>query len=77
MKKKLEEMEKMKDELTKCERMKKELEEQNVTLLEQKNDIYLQLQTEQVWFLCFTETNCNKIARLLELKKNNIKSLYL
>ncbi|XP_061197039.1 myosin heavy chain, striated muscle-like isoform X3 [Saccostrea echinata] len=47
MKKKLEEMEKMKEELEKVNRIKKELEEQNVTLLEQKNDIYLQLQTEQ------------------------------
>lgn len=40
-------MEKIKEELEKISRIKKELEEQNVTLLEQKNDIYLQLQTEQ------------------------------
>ena len=48
MKKKLEEMEKMAEELKKLEKIKKELEEQNVVLMEQKNDIYLQLQTNQV-----------------------------
>lgn len=47
MKKKIEEMGKLREDLAKCERLKKELEVQNVTLLEQKNDLYLQLQTEQ------------------------------
>jgi hypothetical protein len=47
MKKKIEEMDKLREDLIKCERLKKELEVQNVTLLEQKNDLYLQLQTEQ------------------------------
>lgn len=47
MKKKIEEMDKLREDLAKCERLKKELEVQNVTLLEQKNDLYLQLQTEQ------------------------------
>jgi chromosome segregation ATPase len=40
-------MDKLREDLIKCERLKKELEVQNVTLLEQKNDLYLQLQTEQ------------------------------
>lgn len=40
-------MGKLREDLAKCERLKKELEVQNVTLLEQKNDLYLQLQTEQ------------------------------
>ncbi|KAK7113251.1 hypothetical protein V1264_012571 [Littorina saxatilis] len=47
MKKKEEELEKTKVELEKTEKMRKELEEQNVTLLQSKNDIYLQLQAEQ------------------------------
>ena len=48
MKKKEEELEKTKVELEKTEKMRKELEEQNVTLLQAKNDLYLQLQAEQV-----------------------------
>ncbi|XP_076442426.1 myosin heavy chain, striated muscle-like isoform X8 [Babylonia areolata] len=47
MKKKEEELEKTKQELEKTEKMRKELEEQNVTLLQAKNDLYLQLQAEQ------------------------------
>lgn len=47
MKKAAEELAKMKEEFEKLEKLKKELEEQNVTLLQQKNDIFLQLQTEQ------------------------------
>ncbi|XP_076459067.1 myosin heavy chain, striated muscle-like isoform X1 [Babylonia areolata] len=47
MKKKEEELEKTKVELEKTEKMRKELEEQNVTLLQAKNDLYLQLQAEQ------------------------------
>ncbi|KAK3591327.1 hypothetical protein CHS0354_028436 [Potamilus streckersoni] len=46
MKKKEEELIKTKEELAKVEKIKKELEEQNVTLLQQKNDLYLQLQAE-------------------------------
>ncbi|XP_069125116.1 myosin heavy chain, striated muscle isoform X8 [Argopecten irradians] len=45
MKEQLKQMDKMKEDLAKTERIKKELEEQNVTLLEQKNDLFLQLQT--------------------------------
>lgn len=48
MKKKEEELEKTKTELEKTEKLRKELEEQNVTLLQAKNDLYLQLQAEQV-----------------------------
>ena len=48
MKKKEEELEKTKLELEKTEKMRKELEEQNVVLLQAKNDLYLQLQAEQV-----------------------------
>ena len=47
MAKKLEEMKTLEENLAKCEKIKKELEIQNVTLLEQKNDLFLQLQTEQ------------------------------
>lgn len=47
MKKKEEELEKSKADLDKTEKMRKELEEQNVTLLQAKNDLYLQLQAEQ------------------------------
>ncbi|PAA70003.1 hypothetical protein BOX15_Mlig001576g2 [Macrostomum lignano] len=47
MKKAAEELAKMKEEFEKMEKLKKELEEQNVTLLQQKNDIFLQLQAEQ------------------------------
>ena len=36
-----------KENAEKTEKMRKELEEQNVTLLQQKNDLYLQLQAEQ------------------------------
>ncbi|KAL8612467.1 hypothetical protein ACOMHN_058595 [Nucella lapillus] len=47
MKLKEAELEKTKLELEKTEKMRKELEEQNVTLLQAKNDLYLQLQAEQ------------------------------
>lgn len=47
MKKKIEELDKTIAELEKIRLIKKELEAQNVDLLEQKNDIYLQLQAEQ------------------------------
>ena len=47
MKKKEEELETTKEELTKCEKIKKQLEEQNVTLLQAKNDLFLQVQAEQ------------------------------
>ncbi|KAF6776908.1 hypothetical protein AHF37_03477, partial [Paragonimus kellicotti] len=47
MKKAAEELGKLKEEFEKLEKLKKELEEQNVTVLQQKNDLFLQLQTEQ------------------------------
>jgi len=47
MKKKEEELEKTKQELAKVTKIKKELEEQNVTLLQTKSDLFLQLQAEQ------------------------------
>ncbi|KAH9580598.1 Myosin heavy chain, variant 2, partial [Schistosoma haematobium] len=47
MKKAAEELAKLKEEFEKLEKLKKELEEQNVTVLQQKNDLFLQLQTEQ------------------------------
>jgi len=47
MKKKEEELEKTKTELDKTEKLRKELEEQNVGLLQAKNDLFIQLQAEQ------------------------------
>ncbi|VEL26965.1 unnamed protein product, partial [Protopolystoma xenopodis] len=47
MKKAAEELARVKEEFEKLEKLKKELEEQNVTVLQQKNDLFLQLQTEQ------------------------------
>lgn len=47
MKKQQEEFAKFKEEFTKTSALKKELEEQNVTLLQQKNDLFLQLEAEQ------------------------------
>lgn len=47
MNKKLEQLKKMEEDLAKTERIKKELEAQNVDLMEQKNNLYIQLQTEQ------------------------------
>ena len=44
IKKKLEELEKLKEILAKTEKTKKELEEQNVGLLQTKNDLFFQLQ---------------------------------
>lgn len=44
MKKKEEELEKIKEQLMKVEKLKKELEDQNVGLLQAKNDLFLQLQ---------------------------------
>ncbi|XP_052774021.1 myosin heavy chain, striated muscle-like isoform X10 [Mya arenaria] len=64
MKKKEEELEKTKAELAKVEKIKKELEEQNVTLLQQKNDMYLQLQAEQDTLIDAEE----KIERLIKQK---------
>jgi len=46
MKKKEEEWEKTKEEMAKITKLKKELEEQNVSLLQSKNDLFLQLQAE-------------------------------
>ena len=49
------EMKKMEDDFVKCkedlertEGLRKELEEQNVTLLQAKNDLFLELQSQQV-----------------------------
>ncbi|XP_053388294.1 myosin heavy chain, striated muscle-like isoform X5 [Mercenaria mercenaria] len=64
MRKKEEELEKTKAELAKVEKIKKELEEQNVTLLQQKNDMYLQLQAEQDTLIDAEE----KIERLIQQK---------
>jgi len=47
MRKTEEELKKLKEEFEKLEKNKKALEEQNVTLLQAKNDLFLQLQTEQ------------------------------
>jgi len=47
MKVKEEELAKAKTDLEKNEKLRKELEEQNVTLLSAKNDLYIQLQAEQ------------------------------
>jgi len=44
IKKKLEELEKLKEMLAKVEKTKKDLEEQNVGLLQSKNDLFFQLQ---------------------------------
>lgn len=44
----MEEYNKLKEEFDKLTKLQKELEGQNVTLLQQKNDIFLQLQAEQV-----------------------------
>ena len=44
----VEEFNKLKEEFDKLTKLQKELEGQNVTLLQQKNDIFLQLQAEQV-----------------------------
>ena len=44
----MEEFNKLKEEFDKLTKLQKELEGQNVTLLQQKNDIFLQLQAEQV-----------------------------
>ncbi len=57
MRAKEEEYEKTKKELEKITKIKKELEEQNVTLLQAKNDIYLQLQAEQVSYTANTTVN--------------------
>ena len=47
MRKCAEELEKAKEELARLNKLQKELEEQNTTLLQAKNDMYLQLQAEQ------------------------------
>ena len=44
MKKKEEELARIKEQLVKVEKIKRELEEQNVGLLQTKNDLFLQLQ---------------------------------
>jgi len=47
MRKMAEDYETTKKELEKMTKLKKELEEQNVTLLQQKNDMFMQMQAEQ------------------------------
>lgn len=60
MKKKEEELDKTKTELDKTEKLRKELEEQNVGLLQAKNDLYIQLQAEQD-NLCDAEEKIEKL----------------
>ncbi len=48
MRAKEEEFKKTKEELEKISGIKKQLEEQNVTLTQAKNDLFLELQAEQV-----------------------------
>ena len=48
MKKMEDDFAKCKEELERTEQLRKELEEQNVTLLQSKNDLFSQLQAEQV-----------------------------
>ena len=50
MRKMAEEYEKTKEELDRITKLQKELEEQNVTLLQAKNDMFLQLEAEQANF---------------------------
>lgn len=64
MKKKEEELEKTKQELAKVSKIKKELEEQNVTLLQTKSDLFLQLQAEQDNVMDLEE----RIAQLVNTK---------
>jgi len=63
IKKKLDELEKLKEILAKTEKTKKELEEQNVGLLQSKNDLFFQLQVRHslvfysiYYTLCFKKT---------------------
>ena len=51
MRKMAEDYEATKAELAKISKQKKELEEQNVVLLQQKNDMFMQMQAEQVCWL--------------------------
>ena len=50
MRKMAEEYEKTKEELDRITKLQKELEQQNVTLLQAKNDMFLQLEAEQANF---------------------------
>ena len=47
MAQKAKDLDETKEKLERCETVKKELEEQNLTLKQEKNDMFLQLQTEQ------------------------------
>uniref|UniRef100_A0A4W4HGP0 Myosin heavy chain 7-like n=1 Tax=Electrophorus electricus TaxID=8005 RepID=A0A4W4HGP0_ELEEL len=80
-----EEFLKLKEAYAKCEARKKELEEKMVTLLQEKNDLQLQVQTEQD-NLCDAEERCeglikNKIQLEAKLEKekhateNKVKNL--
>ena len=61
MKKKVEEYNKLKEDFEKMEKVQKELEEQNVTLLQQKNDLSLQVQSKED-----TLSDCEeKVAKLV------------
>ncbi len=51
MRAKEEEYRKTKEELEKITDIKKQLEEQNITLTQAKNDLYLELQSEQVSYI--------------------------
>nr|VZI50304.1 unnamed protein product [Spirometra erinaceieuropaei] len=74
MRKAAEELAKLKEEFEKMEKLKKELEEQNVTLLQQKNDIFLQLQTEQD-SLADAEEKCSKLILQKADMESQIKEL--
>lgn len=56
MRQKLEELEKTVAEMKRLEALTKELEAQNVTILQQKNDLFLSLQAEQVNYGRFQST---------------------
>jgi len=65
IKKKLEELEKLKEALAKVEKTKKELEEQNVGLLQSKNDLFFQLQVCEFSLRTNLFPSCDKqISRL-------------
>lgn len=62
-----EEFNKLKENFEKEEKIRKELEEQNVKILKEKNDLYLQLEAEKVIFDLIKN---NLISILILLKEN-------
>ena len=76
MRKQAEEYEKCKEELDRVLKLQKELEEQNVSLLQAKNDMFLQLQAEQNNFseaeeriVALVEQKCDYESQLKELEE--------